>query len=85
MTAHSIQQITPIGPVMMAPVIAREFAAADKAQTMVRLCQEKGLIILACGGYGNVIRISAPFVITDEQLEKGFGILEEALAAPRGA
>jgi 4-aminobutyrate aminotransferase/(S)-3-amino-2-methylpropionate transaminase len=30
--------------------------------------------------YGNVIRTLIPFVITDEQLEKGLGIMEEGLA-----
>jgi len=34
---------------------------------------------LVCGSYGNVVRILAPFVITDEQLEKGLSIMEEAL------
>jgi 4-aminobutyrate aminotransferase/(S)-3-amino-2-methylpropionate transaminase len=38
-------------------------------------------VILACGSYGNVIRVLAPFVITDDQLEKGFAIMEEGLAA----
>ena len=51
----------------------------EKAQAMVKYCQENGLIILACGSYGNVSRILTPFVITDEQLEKGLGIMEAAL------
>ena len=38
-------------------------------------------MILACGSFGNIIRILAPFVITDEQLEQGFAIMEEGLAA----
>jgi 4-aminobutyrate aminotransferase-like enzyme len=39
----------------------------------------KGLLILVCGIYGNVVRILAPFVITDEQLERGLLIMEEGL------
>jgi 4-aminobutyrate aminotransferase/(S)-3-amino-2-methylpropionate transaminase len=38
------------------------------------------LLLLSCGSYGNVIRVLMPLVITDEQLERGLAILEEALA-----
>ena len=55
--------------------------AADKASQLVNYCHENGLVILSCGTYGNIIRILAPFVITDEQLEKGLSILEEGLVA----
>ena len=55
--------------------------AADEAKQLTSYCLEKGLILLSCGCYGNIIRVLAPFVITDEQLEKGLGIMEEGLAA----
>jgi len=55
--------------------------AADEAKQLTSYCLAKGLILLSCGSYGNVIRVLAPFVITDEQLEKGLGIMEEGLAA----
>ena len=32
-----------------------------------------------CGVYGNVIRFLAPLVITDEQLEAGLQIFENAI------
>ncbi|MDX2500590.1 MAG: aminotransferase class III-fold pyridoxal phosphate-dependent enzyme [Deltaproteobacteria bacterium] len=54
--------------------------AADEAKQLTSFCLAKGLMLLSCGSYGNIIRVLAPFVITDEQLEKGFGILEEGLA-----
>ena len=54
--------------------------AADEAKQLVNFCYEKGLVILACGSYGNIIRILAPFVITDEQLERGLAIMEEGLS-----
>jgi len=53
--------------------------AVDEAKELVAYCAEKGLIILSCGMYGNVIRTLVPFVITDEQLGKGLGILEQGL------
>lgn len=51
--------------------------AADEAKQLASYCLEKGLVILVCGSYSNVIRILAPFVITDEQLEKGLAIMEK--------
>ena len=53
--------------------------AADEAKQLTSFCLEKGLLVLSCGSYGNVIRVLAPFVITDEQLENGLGILEDGL------
>jgi 4-aminobutyrate aminotransferase / (S)-3-amino-2-methylpropionate transaminase / 5-aminovalerate transaminase len=54
--------------------------AADEAKKLAAFCLERGLIILVCGTYSNVIRVLAPFVIEDAQLEKGLGILEAGLA-----
>ena len=55
--------------------------AADEAKQLTAFCLEKGLILLSCGSYGNIIRVLAPFVITDEQLEKGLTTIEEGLSA----
>ena len=52
--------------------------AADAAKQLAQLCYEKGLVILTCGTYGNVIRCLMPLVITDDQLERGLAILEES-------
>jgi 4-aminobutyrate aminotransferase/(S)-3-amino-2-methylpropionate transaminase len=54
--------------------------AADEAKRLASFCLEHGLIILVCGTYSNVIRVLAPFVITEAQLEKGLAILEKGLA-----
>lgn len=55
--------------------------AANEAKALVKFCYEKGLIILSCGNFGNVIRTLMPLVITDEQLERGLAIMEEGLSA----
>ncbi len=52
--------------------------AAEEAKKLTQLCYEKGLIILSCGNYGNVIRTLMPLVITDEELDTGLSILEES-------
>jgi len=53
--------------------------AGDEAGDLVKRCYGRGLIILRCGPYHNVMRILVPLVITDDQLERGFGILEDML------
>ncbi len=53
--------------------------AKDKAKEMVNLCHKKGLVILTCGKHGNSIRLLMPLVIKDDDLEKGFKIIEESL------
>ena len=52
--------------------------ATEKAKKLVQLCYEKGLFILSCGNYGNIIRTLMPLVITTEELDKGLSILEES-------
>ena len=41
----------------------------------------KGLILLTCGIYGNVIRFLAPITIEDEVFGEALDILEETLRA----
>lgn len=55
--------------------------AADEAKALVKTCFEKGLLILSCGTFGNVIRTLMPLTITDEQLERGLAMMEDGLAA----
>ena len=42
--------------------------------------REKGLILLSCGLYGNVVRILVPLTVPDEQLQQGLNILRECLS-----
>ncbi len=58
-------------------------AAGLTTATLVA-ARERGLIILACGLYGNVVRVLVPLVISDEDLERGLEILEEALVDASG-
>src|SRR2546426_1906853 len=62
---------------MLALELAEQSGEAAKAVTTA--AREKGLIILSCGLYGNVIRLLPPLSATDEELERGLAILEDAL------
>jgi 4-aminobutyrate aminotransferase/(S)-3-amino-2-methylpropionate transaminase len=53
--------------------------ATALAAATTAAARERGLVLLSCGLYGNVIRILVPLVISDEDLDRGLEILEEAL------
>ena len=55
---------------------AGEIAAALKNEAAKR-----GLLLLNCGSYGNVLRLMLPLTIPDSVLGEGLDILEAALAA----
>ena len=50
----------------------------DATQKILSYANENGLLLLSAGIKGNVIRFLTPLVITDEELEKGLAILEDA-------
>jgi 4-aminobutyrate aminotransferase/(S)-3-amino-2-methylpropionate transaminase len=54
--------------------------AKEATQKVLALCHARGLLVLSAGVYGNVIRLLAPLVATDAQIEEGLQILEAALA-----
>ncbi|MFI9504866.1 4-aminobutyrate--2-oxoglutarate transaminase [Nocardia sp. NPDC052566] len=41
----------------------------------------RGVLVLTCGTYGNVIRLLPPLVIEDDLLDDGLGVLADALRA----
>ena len=55
--------------------------AKELTGNIVRMCYERGLIVLNAGTYGNVIRTLMPLVITEEQLQEGLSVLEEVIIA----
>ncbi len=70
----------------LGPMIAFELAeqTPDRAKAIVDAAFERGLLLLACGIYGNVIRLLPALTISDEELEDGLTLLEESLAAVDG-
>ena len=62
-------------------MLALELAepSGDAARAVTTRAREKGLVLLSCGLYGNVIRLLPPLSATDEELERGLEILEDAL------
>jgi 4-aminobutyrate aminotransferase/(S)-3-amino-2-methylpropionate transaminase len=54
--------------------------ADEETKQIAQFCYEHGLVIMTAGSYGNVIRLLAPLVITDDQMNEGLDVLESALA-----
>jgi 4-aminobutyrate aminotransferase/4-aminobutyrate aminotransferase/(S)-3-amino-2-methylpropionate transaminase len=55
--------------------------AADIANNLKAEAAQRGLLLLTCGSYGNVMRIMVPLTIPDAVLAEGLDILEAALRA----
>ena len=52
---------------------------AELTKALVQAAGRRGLVLLSCGVYGNVIRFLAPLTLPDAQLAEGLAILEAAL------
>ena len=67
----------------LGPMLALELEerSPDRAKAVVEAAFERGLLLLSCGLYGNVLRLLPPLTISDEDLDEGLGLLDEALAA----
>jgi 4-aminobutyrate aminotransferase len=57
---------------------------ADFAKRVQAHSLERGLILLTCGVYGNVIRFLFPLTVPDDVFAEALGILEHSIAAARG-
>jgi 4-aminobutyrate aminotransferase/(S)-3-amino-2-methylpropionate transaminase len=70
---------------MCAIELVREAQTREPAETetkqIAEYCYKHGLITITAGTFNNVIRILVPLVVTDQQLEEGFNVVEAALAS----
>ena len=54
--------------------------AAEETAQIIKSALEQGVILAKAGLYGNVIRMLIPLVLSDEELQRGLDVIEEALA-----
>ncbi|MBP9950131.1 MAG: 4-aminobutyrate--2-oxoglutarate transaminase [Cypionkella sp.] len=89
---ESIRSTTPEISDIRGPgfMVAVEFANPSTHEpdagftTRVRVeAQKRGLILLTCGVYGNVVRFLAPITIPDAHFTEALGIIEASIAAAR--
>jgi 4-aminobutyrate aminotransferase len=80
----AVGEVRGLGPMLALELVEdreTKAPASGLAGATVAAARERGLLLLSCGLYGNVIRILAPLVIGDEDLEHGLELLEESLVA----
>jgi 4-aminobutyrate aminotransferase/(S)-3-amino-2-methylpropionate transaminase len=80
----TIGEVRGLGPMLALELVVNpetKEPAAPVAQRTAAAARERGLILLTCGFYGNVVRILVPLVATDEDIREGLDILEESLVA----
>jgi 4-aminobutyrate aminotransferase / (S)-3-amino-2-methylpropionate transaminase / 5-aminovalerate transaminase len=78
-----LQAMAPAGSDVrgIGPMLALELPeqSPDETTRITSRARDRGLVLLSCGIYGNVIRILVPFAIDDADLEHGLDILQECL------
>ena len=70
----------------LGPMLAIELSATRaerRARRVAAAARERGLLLLSCGLYGNVIRLLPPLTIGDEDSTEGLDVLEARCARPR--
>jgi 4-aminobutyrate aminotransferase-like enzyme len=77
-----IGEVRGIGPMLALELVHNRETkqpAPDLAAQTTANARERGLMLLSCGLYGNVLRILVPFVASDEDLDRGLELMEESL------
>jgi 4-aminobutyrate aminotransferase/(S)-3-amino-2-methylpropionate transaminase len=78
----TIGEVRGLGPMLALELVSDRTTkepAADIAKRTVDLARERGLILLACGLHGNVVRLLPPVIEAEDEIEEGLAILEGAL------
>ena len=79
----AVGEVRGLGPMIALELVTNRETrapATELAAATVAAARERGLLLLSCGLYSNVIRILVPLVVESDDLEHGLGILEESLA-----
>ena len=82
-----IGEVRGVGPMLALELVEDRDSrrpAGELAKATVGRALERGLILLTCGLYGNVVRILVPLVASDEDVDRGLEIMEEALVGAAG-
>jgi 4-aminobutyrate aminotransferase-like enzyme len=78
----AVGEVRGLGPMLALELVAdsgTRVPDGDLAKRMTELARERGLLLLACGMHGNVLRLLPPLVEAGDEIEEGLAILEGAL------
>ncbi|MEH7452027.1 4-aminobutyrate--2-oxoglutarate transaminase [Gottfriedia acidiceleris] len=81
---EQIGDIRGIGAMCAMEIVTNKIDKTPDKVTVGKIVKEannRGLMLLSAGIFGNVIRLLMPLTITDEQLEEGLDILRESIEA----
>jgi 4-aminobutyrate aminotransferase len=73
---EAIGEVRGLGPML---ALELEERSPELAQAVTAAAFERGLLLLACGLYGNVLRLLPPLNVAADELDAGLELLEESL------
>lgn len=79
-----IQDVRGLGAMVAVELFKNGDLSQPDADLTKRVCAEaikRGLVLLSCGAYANVIRILVPLTASDALLDEGLGVIQQAFAA----
>ena len=82
-----IQDVRGLGAMVAIELFDSGDHSKPAAELTKRMCAEalkRGLVLLSCGVYANVIRILVPLTASDALLDEGLAIMGESLKAAKG-
>ena len=80
-THTCIRDVRGLGAMVAIELFKDDKPAADLTRSVVAAAAQRGLILLACGTHGNVIRILVPLTVSDALLAESLDILGASLTA----
>ena len=79
----AVGEVRGLGPMLAIELVedpATKRPAAELAKRTTEIARERGLVLLSCGLYGNVLRVLVPILAEESDVDEGLGILEASLA-----
>lgn len=76
-----IVDIRGLGAMVAVELMEDGIPKPDYCRQILIEARERGLILLACGTYGNVLRLLVPLTATDELIAQGMAILSDSFEA----
>jgi 4-aminobutyrate aminotransferase/(S)-3-amino-2-methylpropionate transaminase len=79
----AVGEVRGLGPMVAIELIAgrTDQTDADLTRRVVTEAAKRGLILISCGTYANVIRVLVPLTAPDALIDEGLKILSDSLAA----
>jgi 4-aminobutyrate aminotransferase/(S)-3-amino-2-methylpropionate transaminase len=79
----AVGEVRGLGPMIAIELIAgrKDLSDAELTRRLVAEAARRGLILISCGTYANVIRIMVPLTAPDALVDEGLKILSDSLDA----